>query len=99
MTVTDMRNNDIFTVIAKILSCITYVIIVITAAYVLITFVKDNTENGFDPIPAASIVSIADVFLIGNYIESRKWKNKRMRFIIPAVVLVLTIAFFVLVNM
>ena len=94
-----MRNNDIFTVIAKILSCIIYVIIVITAAYVLITFVKDNTENGFDPILAASIVSIADVFLIGNYIESRKWKNKRMRFIIPAVVLVLTIAFFVLVNM
>lgn len=94
-----MRNNDIFTVIAKILSCVISVIILITAAYVLITFVKDNTENGFDPILAASIVLIADVFLIGNYIESRKWKNKRMRFIIPAVVLVLTIAFFVLVNM
>ena len=64
-----------------------------------ISLIKDNSEDGFNPILAASIISIADVFLIGNYIESKKRKNKRARFVIPSIVLVLTAAFFVLVNM
>ena len=62
-------------------------------------YIKDNSEDGFNPILAASIISIADVFLIGNYLESKKRKNKRARFVIPSIVLVLTAAFFVLVNM